>query len=766
MTRSFRLACVALAATHIVASGAAAQVAPGPRSYGPSQYVEYVEGNAPIILSAPHGGYLEPTAIPNRSYGVTSQDRKTQELARRIASAMSERFGLMPHLVISHLHRKKLDPNRDIVEGAQGNHVAEAAWREYHGFLDAARAKVTQQWGQGLYLDIHGHGHPVDWVEIGYLLSATELAQSDATLRSNSSAQQSSIRALAARPNMDFPTLLRGAKSLGDFLSKNGFRAVPSPRDPHPGSNSYFNGGYSTERHGSRAGGTIDGIQLEHPLSLRADARPQRAYIDTLVDAVEAQFVAMRGMDLSAGPRISIFASEAHASEGGEVGVLRVARFGDSGARDVDLVISGSASPGSDYKALPSRLSFAAQETVKDLRVEAAADSLAEDWESVVVRLAPNAHNLDPSHAEVLIHDREGRADLELALACDVKGAATTPDASQHQRHARLLPSGSAGPRLTTGKYGSALAFDGQAARAEVTGLPWGQHGEVTVSFWFRGTPRGQSGFQYLLSVGAFGGAQSLHVWAVEATKVLRTSMIWDNALAQAGPLDIDVDVLDGLWHHYVLVARADGTHEVWLDSVCHAITQLAGQRFAPTAPMLLGQRENLDATRAFAGAFDEVRVSSHAFSETEIRDLFRWRRGRFFEHGLACAGSNGIPSLEQSGDADVGGPVDIRLRRGPAQGVAILCFGLSRTSWNSLPLPLPLDALGASGCNLYVSIDLSLGLGIDGRGEARIAWPVPFRADWIGAELNLQALVLDPAANTLGLTTSEGEAIVFGGLR
>ena len=43
------------------------------------------------------------------------------ELAREVADAFERRVGQRPHVVICHLHRSKLDANRDRSEGAQGD---------------------------------------------------------------------------------------------------------------------------------------------------------------------------------------------------------------------------------------------------------------------------------------------------------------------------------------------------------------------------------------------------------------------------------------------------------------------------------------------------------------------------------------------------------------------------------------------------------------------------------------------------------------------
>jgi hypothetical protein len=62
---------------------------------------------------------------------------------------------------------------------------------------------------------------------------------------------------------MPFADLLRGPASLGGRFEAEGYPSVPSPTRLSPGPDPYFNGGYSTARHGSLAGGPVNAVQLE-----------------------------------------------------------------------------------------------------------------------------------------------------------------------------------------------------------------------------------------------------------------------------------------------------------------------------------------------------------------------------------------------------------------------------------------------------------------------------------------------------------------------
>ena len=261
---------------------------PGTTYSGRAGYVEYTPGTLPIVLSAGHGGDLEPDEIPDRSYGTTVSDVNTIELTNAVADALMARTGARPHVILNRLERIKLDPNRAIEEGAQGSPYAELAWREYHGYIDDARAIVATDHGAGLYLDMHGHGHEILRLELGYLLSDDVLALTDAQLDAGGYAEQSSIAALAAAVDSPFSALLRGPSSFGGLLADRGVRAVPSDDEPAPGSDPYFTGGYSTRRHGSRDGGTISGIQIEHHREGLRDTQGNReAYAAALAEVLE-----------------------------------------------------------------------------------------------------------------------------------------------------------------------------------------------------------------------------------------------------------------------------------------------------------------------------------------------------------------------------------------------------------------------------------------------------------------------------------------------
>jgi hypothetical protein len=290
------------ATTGAAGAGPRLAIPAGPYTAGQSYtgrngYIEYIAGNTPVICAAPHGGSLTPSEIPNRTETLcdttsiaTQADANTEALVREIQAAFYARTGKYPHVIINKLYRGKLDPNRSIGTGACGDAEAQTAWDEYHDFIDAAKSKVTADYGRGWFTDIHGHGHSIQRLELGYLLESSDLQQPDGTLNGSSAYEnESSFRTFSAATTVSFSGVLRGSASLGTLLEAEGYPSVPSTSTPAPGtSDPYFTGGYSLQQHGCAGGGNVCGLQIEHNYTgVRDNATNRANYAAALVRAYE-----------------------------------------------------------------------------------------------------------------------------------------------------------------------------------------------------------------------------------------------------------------------------------------------------------------------------------------------------------------------------------------------------------------------------------------------------------------------------------------------
>jgi hypothetical protein len=281
-------------------SARAADFVPGRTYFGANQYVEYLAGDLPIILSVPHGGDISPDAIPDRTEAITINDPLDQEYSRELVEELRRLTGRTPHVVINRLARRKLDPNRSFTNGAQRNPIAERAWAEFHGFIDVAKSAVQAQCGRGHYFDLHTNGKDANFTEFGYLLAVDELMLADENLIAGGYEHRSSIRTLAGSLDVPFPEILRGPGSLGGIMQRYGYWSVPSPAYPYPVDLPYYNGNYDIERHGSRRGGVINGTQIEAPYGRLLEVDRAR-FVRSLARAIVAFLEAHYGFSLMAG---------------------------------------------------------------------------------------------------------------------------------------------------------------------------------------------------------------------------------------------------------------------------------------------------------------------------------------------------------------------------------------------------------------------------------------------------------------------------------
>ena len=232
-----------------------------------NEFIEYSKGNIPVILISVHGGTLTPEWLSDRSCpgAVTVKDDNTYELAKETQEALSL-IEASPYVVLNKMSRKKIDLNRSLEDSNCGDRSTEEYWDLFHKKVLEYRQEIETLFGKGLVLDLHGHGHSIQRIELGYLLSKSNLSENDESLNSNDITELSSIKNLAAnnRSGINHSELLRGEKSFGSLLDNKGYPAVPSKNDTFPNSGDlYFTGGYNTFTYGSRSQGNIDAIQLE-----------------------------------------------------------------------------------------------------------------------------------------------------------------------------------------------------------------------------------------------------------------------------------------------------------------------------------------------------------------------------------------------------------------------------------------------------------------------------------------------------------------------
>jgi hypothetical protein len=265
---------------------------PGQSYFGTARHVEYIAGDLPLVITVPHGGRAQPADLPVRQKGVTVMDANTQELARELVAELERLSGARVHLILSHLHRSRLDPNREIVEAANGNPGAEQVWREFHAAIEGALAVAVARHGFAFLIDLHGHGHPIARLELGYALAAPQLNRGDAEFDTSGVIGLSTLADLHTRRGGSAADLIRGPRSLGSRLAAGGLPATPSGPDPQPGNQPFFSGGYIVQRHAAAAETRqVDGLQIECPRPGVRDTPENRARFGRITAPVLLEFL-------------------------------------------------------------------------------------------------------------------------------------------------------------------------------------------------------------------------------------------------------------------------------------------------------------------------------------------------------------------------------------------------------------------------------------------------------------------------------------------
>jgi hypothetical protein len=129
---------------------------------------------------------------------------------------------------------------------------------------------------------------------------------------------------------------------------------------------------------------------------------------------------------------------------------------------------------------------------------------------------------------------------------------------------------------------------------------------------------------------------------------------------------------------------------------------------------------------------------------------------------GSGCFGSAGVPVHTVTGTPDIGGQLQFNAGTLPNPSVAALLLGFQNQTYNGLPLPMDLTALGAPTC--FLRTDIAVTQAALANGSASWTLTLPNDPTIIGASLYSQTAVVDPPANALGITLSSARRVTVGG--
>lgn len=239
------------------------------KTNGKPLWTEFITGDMPLVISVPHGGtaYLPGVGIRRCPNSMTPTDINTIETALEIRKAFLSVYHVSPYLVICHLSRRNVDQNRDINSGTCGNKLMRDSWTSFHHYIDSALALAVKKYGFALYIDLHGHSHPVKRVELGYLLTATQLesaGNTSARIAGKSSLNNLLILKQKKGSPASLRQLLTGKYAFGSLLTNAGIPAFPSCQTAQlQKGEKYYTGGYNIRRYTSGRYPEVFGWQAE-----------------------------------------------------------------------------------------------------------------------------------------------------------------------------------------------------------------------------------------------------------------------------------------------------------------------------------------------------------------------------------------------------------------------------------------------------------------------------------------------------------------------
>ncbi|MHA2288774.1 MAG: hypothetical protein ACXABG_08300 [Promethearchaeota archaeon] len=126
------------------------------------KYFEVAEGNAPVILSCPHGGYKKPKGIPDKPRGPRIADKNTYFISKLIINLL-KKMDINIYYILNKIHRSKLDLNRPPLSSSafdKSSMEANGIFHAFHDQLIKFSQECLSQFDKALVIDFHGFTRP------------------------------------------------------------------------------------------------------------------------------------------------------------------------------------------------------------------------------------------------------------------------------------------------------------------------------------------------------------------------------------------------------------------------------------------------------------------------------------------------------------------------------------------------------------------------------------------------------------------------------
>ena len=224
------------------------------RTHNDYEYVTHrtEEGTLPIILTAPHGGWVsfnnqDEYFMERKGKGiVTKGDLHTMNLLHKIEEYLIRMSGLKPHFVAAKFHRKYIDANRNYLIPSEQPYnqsctAAESVYKIYHNQIKKCISHILKGSPNQrvLLLDLHGMRYYSNFIVVG--------SKNGSTCSLN----------YLNEPREGFLWHLRNICGDSMILPRIGEKDI-----------SKYSGGYTIQNH---YGNRVDCLQLEFGYELRSE---------------------------------------------------------------------------------------------------------------------------------------------------------------------------------------------------------------------------------------------------------------------------------------------------------------------------------------------------------------------------------------------------------------------------------------------------------------------------------------------------------------
>ncbi|TXT67431.1 MAG: hypothetical protein BAJALOKI1v1_90003 [Promethearchaeota archaeon] len=132
-----------------------------------ANYIESKQGTHPVVLSCPHGGFLKPRHIEDKTGGFNIPDRGSFLISKHILNVLSKE-NISIHYLLSKIHRCKIDFNRPPrgSEAFNQDHPSKDLANQIHDLYHRRLMDLVEscilEYGKCLFIDFHGFTKPHD----------------------------------------------------------------------------------------------------------------------------------------------------------------------------------------------------------------------------------------------------------------------------------------------------------------------------------------------------------------------------------------------------------------------------------------------------------------------------------------------------------------------------------------------------------------------------------------------------------------------------